>query len=77
MQSYISHPRGTVCNPLIILLSLSCYIDLLRKLSEIVENMIYPLIFVPRKNDISVIYGKSRKYDLTLSVLTKTLFFMQ
>ena len=49
MQSYISHLPGTVFNALIIFLSLSCSIDLFWKLSEIVENMIFSLIFVLRK----------------------------
>ena len=51
MQSYISHRRGRVFNPLIFFsfLSLSCFIDLLRKISEIIENMIFSLIFVLRK----------------------------
>ena len=52
MQSYISHRRGRVFNPLIFffsLLRLSCFIDLLRKMSEIIENMIFSSIFVLRK----------------------------
>ena len=52
MQSYISHRRGRVFNPLIFffsLLTLSCFIDLLRKMSEIIENMIFSSIFVLRK----------------------------
>ena len=48
MQSYISHhARGTVFYHLInYLSSKSCPIDLLRKISEIIENMIFSLIFV-------------------------------
>ena len=47
MQSYISHPRGTVFYHLInFLSSKSCPIHLLRKISEIIENMIFSLIFV-------------------------------
>ena len=51
MQSYISHRRGRDFNPLIFFsfLSLSYFIDLLRKISEIIENMILSLIFVLRK----------------------------
>ena len=51
MQSYISHhPRGTVFYHLInYLSSKSCPIDLLRKISEIIENMIFSLIFVLRE----------------------------
>ena len=52
MQSYISHRCGRVFYPLIFFLSffaLSCFIDLLRKISEIIENMIFSLIFVLRK----------------------------
>ena len=50
MQSYISHPRGIVFNPLIIFfLSLSCSIDLLQKIQEIIENMIFSSLFVLRK----------------------------
>ena len=52
MQSYISHRRGRLFNPLIFVfsfLSLSCFIDLLRKISEIIENMIFSLIFALRK----------------------------
>ena len=44
------------------LLSKSCSIDLLRKMSEIVENMIFSLIFVLRSK-FYVNCGKSRKYD--------------
>ena len=47
MQFYISHPCGTVFYHLInYLSSKSCPIDLLRKISEIIENMIFSLIFV-------------------------------
>ena len=49
---YISHGRGTVFNTLIIFfpfLLLACFIDLLRKTSEIIENMKFSLIFVLRK----------------------------
>ena len=47
MQSYISHPRGTVFYHLIkFLSSKSCPIHLLRKISEIIENMIFSLILV-------------------------------
>ena len=50
MQSHISHPRGTVFYHLInFLLLKSCYIGLLQKLSEIIENMIFSLIFVLQK----------------------------
>ena len=52
MQSYISHRHGTVFNLLIIFFSffsLPCFIDLLRKISEIIENMAFSLIFVLRK----------------------------
>ena len=46
MQSYISHPRGTVFYHLInFLSSKSCPIHLLRKISEIIEN-IFSLIFI-------------------------------
>ena len=57
MQSYIFHPRGTVFYHLInCLSSKSCPIDMLRKISEIMENMNL------RKYDISVNCGKSKKY---------------
>ena len=49
---YISHGRGTVFNTLIIFfpfLLLACFIDSLRKTSEIIENMKFSLIFVLRK----------------------------
>ena len=50
MQSYISHPRGTLLYQLInFLLSKSCPIDLFRKISEIIENMIFSFIFVLQK----------------------------
>ena len=50
MQPYISHPRGTVFYHLINYLSSKTgAIDLLRKRSEIIENMIFSLIFVLRK----------------------------
>ena len=51
MQSYISHhARGTVFYHLInYLSSKSCPIDLLRKILEIIGNMIFSLIFVLRK----------------------------
>ena len=47
MQSYSSGPRGTVVYHLInFLLSKSCPIHLLQKISGIKENMIFSLIFV-------------------------------
>ena len=46
ITSFISHPYGTTINPLIIFLSISSVIDILGKLSEIVENTIFYLIFV-------------------------------
>ena len=47
MQSYISHQRETVFYHLInFLSSKSCPIHLLRKISEVIENMIFSLIFV-------------------------------
>ena len=47
MQSYISHHRGRVFNPpFFSFLSLSCFIDLLQKISETIEKMIFSLIFV-------------------------------
>ena len=49
MQSYISQSRVTVFYHLINYLSKSCPIDLLRKISEIIENMVFPLIFVLRE----------------------------
>ena len=51
MQSYISHhPRGTVFYHLInYLSSKSSPIDVLRKISEIGENMIFSLIFLLRE----------------------------
>ena len=46
MQSYVSHPRGTVFYHLInFLSSKSCPIHLFRKISEIIEN-IFSLIFI-------------------------------
>ena len=65
MQSYIFHPRIRVFYHLIhYLSSKSCPIDMLQKLSEIIENILFSLIFVLRKYDISVNCGKSRKYDI-------------
>ena len=50
MESSISHPRGTIFSHLInFLLSKSCPVDLLRKVSEVIENMIFSLIFVLQK----------------------------
>ena len=52
IQSYISHRRGRVFNPVIIFLSffsLSWFIDLLQKVSGIIENIIFSLIFILRK----------------------------
>ena len=50
MQSFFFHPRGTVFYHLITFLSSkSCPIHLLRKTSEIIENMIFYLIFVLQK----------------------------
>ena len=47
MQSYICHPCGTVFYHVINFLSLkSCPIHFFRKISEIIENMIFSLIFV-------------------------------
>ena len=47
MQSYISHPCGTVFYHVINFLSLkSCPIHFFRKISEIIENMIFSLIFM-------------------------------
>ena len=69
MQSYIFHPRGAVCHLFNYLSSKSCPIDMLRKISEIIENMIFSLIFGLRKYDISVNCGKSRKYDMLIFVV--------
>ena len=53
MQSYISQPLGTVFYHLIIfLLSKSWPMDLLWKISEIIEHMIFSLIFVLQKKMI-------------------------
>ena len=61
MQSYISRPFGTVFYHLInYLSSKSCSIDLLRKISEIIEN----IFSFHGKYDIFVNWGKSRKYDI-------------
>ena len=50
MQSYISHPRGIVFYHLINYLSSKFSpIDLLGKISEIIENMIFSLLFVLRE----------------------------
>ena len=51
MQSYISHRRGRVFNPLILFFFFvnTCVIDLLRKILEIIEKMIFSLIFILRK----------------------------
>ena len=47
MQSYSSHPRATVFYHLVnVLSSKSCPIGLLWKISEIIENMIFSLIFL-------------------------------
>ena len=47
MQSYISHQCETVFYHLINFLSSKyCPIHLLRKISEVIENMIFSLIFV-------------------------------
>ena len=72
MQSYISHRRSRVFNPLIFFfsfLSLSCFIDLLRKITEIIENMIFSLIFVLRN------CGKSRKYDIYVERFYENVIF--
>ena len=48
-ESYIFHPRGTVFYHLINYLSpKSCSMDLLQKISKIIENMIFSVIFVLR-----------------------------
>ena len=50
MQSYSSHPFGTVFYHLMnVLSSKFCPTGLLRKISEIIENMIFSLICVWRK----------------------------
>ena len=50
MQSYISHLRATILYRIIIFSNqISCPIDLLRKILEIIENMIFSLIFVLQK----------------------------
>ena len=65
MQSCIFHPHGSVFYHLINYLSWkSCPIDMLWKIPEIIENMIFSLIFVLRKYHISVNREKSRKYDI-------------
>ena len=67
MQSYSSYPRGTVFDHLInVLSSKSSPTGLLRKISEIIENMIFSLIAENQENMI-----------FRLSVFTKMLFFMQ
>ena len=65
MQSYISHARVTVFYHLInFLSSKSCPIYLLRKILEIIENIIFSLIFVLQEISYFVNCGKSRKYDI-------------
>ena len=64
MQSYISHPCGTVFyHSISFILSKTCPIDLLQKISQVTENMIFSLILFYRKYGISVNCGKSRKYE--------------
>ena len=79
MQSFISHRRETVFYHLFnFFLSKSCPINLLWKISEIIENMIFFLIFVFRENMIFPLIGKNQENMIfTLSVFTKMLFFMQ
>ena len=89
MHSYISPPRGTVFYHLInFLLSKSCPIDLLRKIPEIIENMVFSLIFVLQKiwyffnfcfteNMILPQIAENQENICTLSVFTKMLFLMQ
>ena len=55
MQSYISHLRATILYRIIIFSNqISCPIDLLRKILEIIENMIFSLIFVLQKIFLSI-----------------------
>ena len=58
-----SHRRGTLFNPLISFLPISCSMELLQK----IKNRKYDIFFnscFNRKYDISVYCGKSRKYDI-------------
>ena len=52
-----------------------CFIDLLRKISEIIENMIFSLISFYGKYDISVNSGKSRKYDIYVERFYENIVF--
>ena len=63
---------------LLLFLSLSCSIDLLRKTTKIIENMIFPLIFGFTENMIFPSNPQNQENMIfTLRVLTKMLFFMQ
>ena len=75
MQSYISHPRGTVFyHSIIFLSSKSCPVHLLREISKIIENMTFSFLF-DRKYDISVNCRKSRKYDTYIERFYEKFFF--
>ena len=74
----MSHLGGTVFYHLInFLLPKSCPIDLLQKMSEIIENMIFTLISFYRKydNDISVNCRKSKKYDIYVDRFYENVIF--
>ena len=78
MQPYIFHQRGTVFYYLIFFFfSKSCFIDLLRKISEIIEN----IFFNNFRFTENMIFHQLRKIKknmiFTLSVFTKMMFFMQ
>ena len=78
MQSYISHPRGTVFYHLISFSSSKpCPIHLLRKIAEIIENMIFSLIFVTENMIFPSFAENQENMIFTLSVFTKMLFIMQ
>ena len=65
-----SHPRCTVFYHLIIFWSLSYSIDLLRKITKILENMIFSLIFVLQKTLLPSIAENQENMIFTL-IFTK------
>ena len=78
MQSYISHQRGRVFNPLFFLfLSLSCFINLLQKN---IGNYRKDDIFFNSRFTENIFPSNAENHEniiFTFSVFTKVLFFMQ
>ena len=75
----MSRPRGTVfCHLINFLSSKSSPIHLLRKISEIIENMIFFFNFRFTGNMIFLSIAENQENMIfTLSVFTKMLFFIQ